>query len=153
MKRQPRIESITAERPYRVLVSWTGGSAPDRIDLKALVQSLKGLAPLRDAQFFRKVRVKEWGWAIEWPRRGGALDIGAETLWRLALEQKGEAMPADHFARWRARHKLSFDQAAKALGLSRRTVIYYEQGRKAIPKTVWLATLGFDAKSRRDRAA
>ncbi|HXQ51473.1 MAG TPA: hypothetical protein VN802_10300 [Stellaceae bacterium] len=153
MKKQPRIEAVTAEKPYRVLVAWSKGAAPDRVDLDDLVQSLKGLAPLRDAALFRKVRVKEWGWAIEWPRRGGGLDVGAETLWRLALEQKGEAMPAHQFARWRTRHKLDFDEAAKALGLSRRMVIYYDQGQKPIPKTVWLATLGYDAKASRKRAA
>ncbi|MGH7194672.1 MAG: helix-turn-helix domain-containing protein [Candidatus Saccharimonadales bacterium] len=154
MKRSPRIAAVApGVRPLCVLVSWKNGGDPDRIDLAELIRGLKGLAPLRDPALFRKVRVKNWAWAIEWPRRGGGLDIGAETLRRLAREQKGELMPAAQFARWRARHKLSLEAAAKALGLGRRTVVLYEQGQKPIPKTVLLATIGFDAKSGRRRAA
>lgn len=153
MRKLPRIDSVVAEAPYRVCVSWKNRAAPDRIDLEPLISALKGLAPLRNPELFRKVRAKPWGWAIEWPHRGGGIDIGAETLRRLALEQTGEAMPAAHFARWRKRHKLSFDQAAKALGLGRRTVMQYEQGQRPIPKTVLLATVGFDATTRPKRAA
>jgi transcriptional regulator with XRE-family HTH domain len=61
------------------------------------------------------------------------------------LEQKGEAMPAKEFRAWRERHKLSLSDAASALGLSRRTVAYYDQGQRIIPKVVWLATKGYDA--------
>jgi len=148
VKRQPRIEAVAAKRPYRILISWSDGGH-DLVGIGCLVRSLRGLAPLRDREMFKKVRVKEWGWAIEWTHSGGELDIGAETLWRLALEQKGEAMSAEQFREWRARHKLSHDQAARALGLSRRTVIYYDQGQRPIPKTVWLATIGIDARRRR----
>lgn len=147
MRKQPRIAAVEAERPFRVRVHWAGSTETDRVDLKALVHRLKGLAPLRDAKLFKHVRVKEWGWAIEWRVRGQEIDIGADTLWKLALEQKGEAMPTEKFREWRAGRKLSLSGAATALGLSRRMVAYYDQGSKPIPKYVWLATRGYDAVS------
>lgn len=53
-------------------------------------------------------------------------------------------MRPDAFREWRERNHLSFADAAQALGLSRRIVIYYEQGKKIVPKTVLLATKGYD---------
>jgi hypothetical protein len=147
MRKQPRIAAVEAERPFRVRVHWAGSTETDRVDLKALVHRLKGLAPLRDPKLFKQVRVKEWGWAIEWPVRGQEIDVGADTLWKLALEQKGDAMPTETFREWRARRKLSLSGAAAALGLSRRMVAYYDKGAKPIPKYVWLATRGYDAVS------
>ena len=145
MRKQPRIEAVEAERPFRVRVHWAGNAETDRVDLKALVHRLKGLAPLRDPKLFKQVRVKDWGWAIEWRVRGQEIDIGADTLWKLALEQNGDAMPTEKFREWRAGRKLSLSGAAAALGLSRRMVAYYDQGAKPIPKYVWLATKGYDA--------
>jgi predicted transcriptional regulator len=41
---------------------------------------------------------------------------------------------------WRKRQTHTLDTAAKALGLSRRMVAYYDKGEKPIPRTVALAT-------------
>lgn len=147
MKKQPKIKAVTAAPAFAVSIAWSTASRVDRIDLKDLIRSLKGLAPLRNRDLFKQVRVKEWGWAIEWPWRGSEIDIGADTLRRLALEQNGEAMPAAAFHGWRTSHDLSHADAARELGLSRRMVIYYDQGARPIPKTVWLATKGYDKSS------
>lgn len=40
---------------------------------------------------------------------------------------------------------LTLEQAAQALGISRRMLIYYLDGEKPIPRTVWLACLGWEA--------
>ncbi len=66
------------------------------------------------------------------------------TLWRLAQEQSGATMTAEAFRRWREAHAYSLDAAAAALGLSRRTIAYYEQGEKPIPRVVALATRGLE---------
>jgi transcriptional regulator with XRE-family HTH domain len=44
------------------------------------------------------------------------------------------------------RHALTLDRAAEALGLSRRTVAYYLSGEQPVPKTVMLATEGYDKR-------
>ena len=67
------------------------------------------------------------------------LAIDAHHLARLAMEQSGEAMPPETFRAWRAAHGLSLTRAAHVLGLSRRTVAYYESGARIIPKLVRLA--------------
>src|ERR1044072_3381768 len=43
-------------------------------------------------------------------------------------------------------HALPLDRAADALGLSRRTVAYYLSGEQPVPKTVMLATEGYDKR-------
>lgn len=68
------------------------------------------------------------------------IDMSADTLWRLAREQSGTTMSADAFRHWRQRHAHTLDQAARALGLSRRMVAYYEKGERPIPRVVALAT-------------
>ena len=90
----------------------------------------------------RRVRLDEWGWSVIWT---DDIDLGADQLWRWAGEQAGELMPAEDFRAWRSRNRLSLSGAAEALGLSRRMVAYYDSGQRAIPKTVLLATRGFEA--------
>ncbi len=44
-------------------------------------------APLRkNAAAFAKVKVGDWGWCAHW---SDEMEISADTLWRLALEQGG----------------------------------------------------------------
>jgi DNA-binding XRE family transcriptional regulator len=68
------------------------------------------------------------------------IDMAADTLWRAAQEQAGETMTPDAFRHWRERKAYTLDEAARALGLSRRTVAYYEKGDRPIPRVVALAT-------------
>jgi hypothetical protein len=147
--KQPRIESVGAVGQGFVLsIAWQDGSTSN-VDVGGLINGLKGLASLRRPGAFRRVRRGEWGWSIAWP---GGLDMSAATLWRMAREQAGDAMPTIAFKDWRARNDLTLDGAAKALGLSRRMIAYYDSGARMIPKTVWLATVGYEA-GRRKRAA
>ncbi|MGH7030689.1 MAG: helix-turn-helix domain-containing protein [Stellaceae bacterium] len=72
------------------------------------------------------------------------LDRAADTLWRRVPEQAGETMTPGAFRHWRERKASTLDQAAHALGLSRRMVAYYEQGNRPIPRVVALATRALD---------
>ena len=83
-------------------------------------------------------------WSVEWPKAG--IDLGAAQLRRWADEQAGEAMPRAAFRAWMERHGLTLDRAAEALGLSRRTIAYYLSGEQPVPKTVMLATEGYDKR-------
>lgn len=76
---------------------------------------------------------------MEWVVWTDAVDMSADTLWRLAQEQAGLTMSPDAFRRWRERKAYTLDAAAHALGLSRRMVAYYERGEKPIPRVVALA--------------
>ena len=70
--------------------------------------------------------------------------MSADTLWRLAQEQARRHHVAGRFKRWRERKAYTLDAAARALGVSRRMVAYYEQGGKPIPRVVALATRAFE---------
>jgi len=147
--KQARIVSVKpVAESGRLSIGWQDGTE-DSVDIRDLLGRLKGLAPLRRAATFRRAKVGQWGWSVVWP---GRRDIGAETLWRLAREQAGDIMPTQAFRQWRSTNGLTLDGAAQALGLSRRIVAYYDSGTRMIPKTVWLATMGYDS-SRRKRAA
>ena len=136
--------SITAGHPSTLTVTWKDGSV-DRVDLSAVIASNPVLAPLRDPDLFRQAEVADWGWSVRWP---GDIDFGVDQLWRWAGEQKGDFMPTDQFRAWMERNGLSLTKAADALGLSRRMVAYYASGERPVPKTVRLATLGFEAERR-----
>ena len=43
------------------------------------------------------------------------------------------------------RNGLSLNTAAEALGVSRRMVSYYRTAQKPIPRSIWLACLGWEA--------
>jgi Helix-turn-helix len=98
---------------------------------------------------FRKVRLGDWGHSIAWPN--GA-EIGAGTLWLDTLRATGRE-DAAQFLAWRLRNGLSLTKAAEALGLARRTVAYYSNGERRIPKAILLACKGWDASGGMARAA
>jgi hypothetical protein len=147
-ERLKKIKAVAPGAGLSVIVTWDNGRS-DTVDLSGPVRALTGLAPLRKAATFRKVRVADWGWALAWPR---GRDMSAATLWRLAQEQSGRSMPAAAFEGWRRRHRLTQAQAAHALGLSPRMVKYYASGEKPVPRTVALATLGYEAQARGRRS-
>ena len=63
--------------------AWTTGNI-DRIDLTSSIRIRRALTPLRDTTTFRKLTVGEGGHSLTWP---GEVDIGADRLHELALEQ------------------------------------------------------------------
>jgi hypothetical protein len=141
--RLPRILSVKATHEHALLVRFESGKR-STIDVRGVVESSRGLRKLRDAKFFMRASLGEGGHSVQWP---GGLDIGADTLWELALQQSGRADTAE-FIRWRWRNGLSLTAAAEALGLSRRQVAYYVSGEQEVPRYVLLACKGWEAEKR-----
>jgi len=106
------------------------------------------LAPLVGSRLFDLVQVTADGYELHWT---DDIELSTPQLWRWAMEQSGEAVPAEEFRRWRLTHKMSLQQAARILGLSRRMVAYYDAGAKSIPKTVALACMGAERQLRSGR--
>jgi DNA-binding XRE family transcriptional regulator len=142
-KTLPRIVSVRAEaRPLTVRIRWNTDD-DTLIDLSGIIDSFRTYAPLRhNPALFRQVRVGEYGADIVW---SDDLDMSNDTLWRLAQEQSGATMSAADFRRWREAQAYTLDGAAKALGLSRRMIAYYENGDRPIPRVVALATRALEA--------
>lgn len=111
------------------------------VDLNAVIASRPALAALAEPSLFMQAALSEDGWSVEWPC---GIDFGAQQLRRWADEQSGETMAAAAFRAWVDRHDMTLDRAAEALGLSRRTIAYYLSGEQPVPKTVMLATEGYD---------
>jgi len=129
----PRIAAVSVgEKPITLRVRWDRGEE-SLIDVSGPVETFRVYEPLRRSpELFRQVRLGEHGTDVVW---NDEIDIAAVTLWRLAQEQSGLTMSLDAFRRWRERNALTLDAAARALGVSRRMVAYYEQGAKPIPRS------------------
>jgi hypothetical protein len=138
-----RITSVKSAGDRAVRLRFDNGKTCT-VDLRMLVRHSRGLKALRGASLFARVALGEGGHSIAWP---GDLDLGADTLWELALEQNGRT-DAVEFIRWRWRNGLSLTNAAEALGLSRRQVAYYASGEHEVPRTVLLACKGWEAEQR-----
>ena len=142
----PRIVTVSAgERPNTLLIGW-GHGGESLIDVSGLIETFRAYIPLRQsAELFKQVRVGEYGTDVVW---SDELDMPADTLWRLAQEQSGTTITAEAFHNWRERKAYTLDEAAVALGISRRMVAYYDHGEKPSPRVVALATLALDPASR-----
>jgi len=134
-----RVAAVRHTGDHGLAIRWEGG-ARSKVDLGDFVKRYKGLRPLRSTDRFADVGLGEGGHSLAWP---GGLDIGADRIWEMALEQSGRGDAAE-FLRWRWRHGLSLAAAAEALGLSRRTVAYYASGTREVPRTVLLACKGWE---------
>lgn len=141
-KTLPRIIAVTVdEAPLTLRIGWDGGGQ-NRVDVSGLVETFRVYKPLRESRaLFGRVEVGEHGTDLVW---SDEIDMAADTLWRLAQEQAGLTMSSEAFKHWRERRAYTLDAAARALGLSRRMVAYYEQGARPIPRVVALATRGLD---------
>jgi DNA-binding XRE family transcriptional regulator len=133
----PRIVAASAGRkPFTLHIRWDNGDE-NQVDVSGLIETFRVYEPLRASpDLFREIRVGDLGTDVAWTDE---IDMSADTLWRLAQEQSGLTMSAAEFRDWRERQAYTLDTAAKALGLSRRIVAYYERGAKPIPRVVALA--------------
>ena len=135
-----RIKSAKHTGGLRIRVRWMNAHVDHVVDLAPIVTKIKGLRPIRDERRFAKVAVGEGGHSLVWP---GDLDIGADRLFALDLEQNGKPGSAEFFE-WRQRHSLSLARAAEALSISRRMVAYYSSGKTAVPRSITLACQGWE---------
>lgn len=139
-----KIAHVEALPPARLRLEWAGGDRSD-VDVGEYLKS-PGHERLRDPAFFARAQVEEWGHGVEWPEAD--IGIPAEALHRLGREQSGDAFPTAGFNAWMKRNALSLSAAAKALHLTRRTIIYYSTGAKPIPAYIGLACTGWEVTQR-----
>lgn len=115
----------------RARLEWSDGTAAE-IELPNAVAAVVG----------------DWGHNLVWP---DGSEVGADCLWLDTLDAIGRS-DARRFLEWRLANGLSLAKAADALGLARRTVAYYSNGDRPVPKTVLLACKGWDATHPRKAA-
>lgn len=137
---QQILDSVKAEAPALLKIVWHTGKQT-KVDLSEYLDS-PGYERLKNPTFFSCVAVEERGHGVEWA--DGEIGIDADSLYRLGKEQTGIAFPVTEFNAWMERNGLSLSAAAKALGISRRTILYYHGGHKPIPYYIKLACLGWE---------
>ena len=134
------LTAVQALPDYRLHLTYADGHAFE-LDLGERVRTSAFLAPLKDAALFDRVKVGFGGRSVEWIE--DELDLGSDNLRHLAVEQAG-GIGHERIWTWLHDTGLSLEQAADALGISRRMLIYYRDGEKPIPRSIWLACLGWE---------
>src|SRR6266852_8548571 len=136
------IARVTRVRPggERVLrVRFAGDRREHELDLTGLFARSKHFLPLmKDGKTFSKAAIVEDGLGVAWPveTEWGRLDLSASTLRRIAEEQ--QPMTGADFAEWRRSLGLSLTEAAKLLGVGRRTITGYLK-KDELPRVVAIA--------------
>ncbi len=100
------------------------------------------LERLKDPAVFGSARIGEHGASVIWVNDDD-LELAADNLRARAVEQGG-GISHEFIWNWMARHDLTLDTGAAALGVSRRMLAYYRSGSKPVPRTVALACLGWE---------
>lgn len=143
---RPRLMRVEALKNTTLRLTFLDGRVTT-VDFAPLFAASPGLQPLRQPEVFGEACLIEGeGWAVNWPSVD--IQIGADTLW---LDAQAQHAPDDNsriFAQWRARNGLSLAAAAKALGLTPRTISAYGTGARAVPRYIALACLGWESERR-----
>ena len=119
------------------------------VDLSDWIKSTS-LKPLKNTSVFSTAKLGVGGRALEFSK--GAIDLAADNLRNLAIEQSG-GIGHERIWNWMHENKLTLDRAAEVLGISRRMLAYYRNGEKTIPRHIWLACVGWETLHKQGEAA
>jgi hypothetical protein len=134
--RMRTIEAVEARGDAGLHLCWSDGVTADLSFAPQVLKALGGKAQLQ------AVQLGDWGHSIVWPN---GYELGADSLWLDTLRATGHA-DAALFLGWRLRNGLSLAKAAEALGLARRTVAYYSNGERTVPRAILLACKGWESE-------
>lgn len=143
MKR-PRLLAVEALDDYRLRLHFINGCTYT-VSMAEELEKTARLRLLKDPSVFKKAAIVEGeGWSVEWQE----LDIQfcADILWLDAQAQNATDENTRIFATWRARNGLSLANAAKALGMTPRTMSAYGTGKRPVPRYIALACKGWEAE-------
>lgn len=135
------LTDVEAFPEYRLRLSYADKQTFE-VDLGDWIHSTRALAQLQDPVLFAQAKLGVHGHGVDWIE--DELDLAADNLRHLAVEQAG-GIGHERIWNWLHETGLTLEQAARALGISRRMLIYYRDGEKPIPRSIWLACLGWEA--------
>ena len=119
MNHTPQIRKVEITGPLQITLEWSTGETYVT-DLSGTIGPKREgdpFAVLHNLAIFAQAQSDDWGDGLSWP---SGLDLGADLLY-------------------------SLNQAAQAIGMTRRMIAYYKSGARQIPKTVWLACIGYES--------
>lgn len=143
LMKRARLKSVKALANFKLHLCFVN-DATFTLNFRSILEESKGLQPLTNAAVFATAQIIPGeGWEVVWPNVD--IQIGADTLW---LDAQAQCAPDENtriFAQWRARHGLSLNQAAQALGVTPRTISAYGSGNRPVPRYMALACKGWEA--------
>jgi len=118
----PMVKKAQPSGERRLRVRFAGDRRQYVLDLTGLIARSRHFAPLMADADFAKIDIVDDGLGVAWPveTKWGHLDLSGSTLRRIAEEQL--PMSGADFAKWRKSLGLSLTEAAKLLGVVRRTL-------------------------------
>ena len=136
-----QLTAVKALPEYRLRLKYADGQG-FKVELRDWIETSKKLRVLRDPKLFAQATVGFAGRTVDWIE--DEVDLASDNLRNLAVEQAG-GIGFERIWTWLHETGLTLEQAAEALGISRRMLIYYRDGEKPIPRAIWLACLGWEA--------
>ena len=82
--RAVRIASVKYVGDYKLRIRWANGKTMP-VDLQEAIFRVRGMSPLRTKEVFAEADKGDGGHSIVWP---GEIDMGADRLWEMTLEQQ-----------------------------------------------------------------
>jgi hypothetical protein len=146
MSHQPqhfKLTALHAQADGRMTFTFGDGKIY-QVDLKKALGRHPILKKVLAPEVFGRAKIADMGRTLRWPGSDDH-EVASDQLRAWGIDQAGGLSHA-RFIAWMFEHELTLDQAAEALGLSRRMVAYYRDGSKEIPKTVALACRGWEAE-------
>ncbi len=137
---QHTIAALAVRAPCALTLTFADGVTLP-VDLAGTVRNYPALTALADPAIFATAHIDARGGYVVWV--DDELELAADNLRNMAVEQAG-GIGNERLVNWMHKHALTQERAAEAIGVSRRMLNYYLSGAKAIPKTVWLACLGWE---------
>jgi hypothetical protein len=144
---QHTITALAVRPPSGLSLTFADGATFD-VDLASTIKTHPAMGQLGDTSMFNRARIDTRGGYVVWI--DDDLELAADNLRNLAVEQSG-GIGHERLWVWMDKHSLTQERAAVALGVSRRMLNYYLSGAKPIPKTVWLACLGWETTCTKPR--
>ena len=143
MKR-PRLLAVEALDDYKLRLHFINGSSYT-VSMADELEKTVRLRLLKDPDVFKKAAIVEGeGWTVEW--QDFDIQFCADMLWLDAQAQNAPDENTRIFATWRTRNRLSLADAAKALGMTTRTMSAYGSGKRPVPRYIALACKGWEAE-------
>ncbi|GHU27073.1 hypothetical protein AGMMS50256_05990 [Betaproteobacteria bacterium] len=113
------------------------------LDLACVIDRFPALARLSTPSVFASAEIGDGGMSIIWDG-DDELELAADNLRARAIEQ-ADGFSHEFIWNWMAKNQLTLDDAARAIGVSRRMLAYYRSGKNPVPRTVALACIGWEA--------
>lgn len=145
-KQTARLESVAVESGMTLSISYTDGRVVS-VDLRDVATRLQVFAPLENPVEFATAKIADFGWTLEWDC-GASLD--SDRVLEMAMEQAGMVENV-RFRQWQDANHLSLSDAAKAIGLTRRTISKYRTGSSPVPRYISLACKGWEVEQHKSQ--